>query len=109
VRRSTGEGGFPPLDSEDQWSSGLQGPGSLVIAGGSLQQNSTVFQRILELAGGAEEARIVFFPTNGGGQYSTPEQREQSLSSFLNTAAWQDLPNRPTLMHTCKCSRPVFA
>ena len=100
MRRSTGEGGFPPLDAEDQWSSGLQGPGSLVIAGGSLQQNSTVFQRILELAGGAEEARIVFFPTNGGGQYSTPEQREQSLNSFLNTAAWQDLPNRPTLMHT---------
>ncbi len=101
VRRPTSEGGFPPLDPEDQWSSGLREGvgGSLVIAGGSLIQNSTVFQRILELAGGAE-ARIVFFPTNGGGSYSTPEQREQSLRSFVNTAGWADLPIPVELMHT---------
>jgi cyanophycinase len=102
IRRPTSEGGFAPLDPEDQFSSGLREgvSGSLVIAGGSLQQNSTVFQRILELAGGPDEARIVFFPTNGGGQYSTPEQREQSLNSFVNTAGWADLPIPVVLMHT---------
>ena len=100
VRRATSEGGFPPLDPEDQWSEGLREPGSLVIAGGSLIQNSTVFQRILELAGGPDEARIIFFPTNGGGSYSTPEEREQSLRSFVNTAGWADLPIPVELMHT---------
>ena len=103
VRRASSEGGFPALEPEDQWSRGLQVPGSLVIAGGSLIQNSTVFQRILALAEAAADdgqARIVFFPTNGGGQYSTPEQREQSLSSFVNTAGWADLPIPVVLMHT---------
>ena len=33
-------------------------------------------------------------------RFVPPEQREQSLNSFLNTAAWQDLPYRPVLMHT---------
>jgi hypothetical protein len=102
VRRPTSAGGFPPLDPEEQWSSGLADdvPGSLVIAGGSLSQNSTVFQKTLELAGGEENARIIFFPTNGGGQYSTPEQREQSLNSFTATAGWGDLPIPVELMHT---------
>lgn len=100
TRRSTSEGGFPPLDSSEQTSHGLTGPGSLVIAGGSLVQNSTVFQKILELAGGQQEARIVFFPTNGGGSYSTPEERERSLSSFTSTAGWAELPNPVVLMHT---------
>jgi cyanophycinase len=100
TRRPTSAGGFPPLDPSEQTSSGLTVPGALVIAGGSLIQNSTVFQRILELAGGEEEARIVFFPTNGGGQYSTPAQREASLNSFTSTAAWGELPIPVVLMHT---------
>ena len=102
TRRPTSEGGFPPLDPEDQFSAGLDSDvsGSLVIAGGSLQQNSPVFQRILELAGGEEDARIIFFPTNGGGQYETPEQRNASLTSFINTAGWTDLQIPVELMHT---------
>lgn len=81
-------------------SSGLKVPGSLVIAGGSLAKNSTVFQRFLELAGGDEDAKIVYFPTNGGGRYDTPAQQQQALGSFLNTACWQDLPHPVVLMHT---------
>lgn len=100
IQRPTSEGGFPPLSPEQQPSRGVQGPGSLVIAGGSLATNSSVFQRILELAGGAEGARIVYFPTNGGGSYETPEQREAALNSFLATSQWGDLPNPVVLMHT---------
>jgi hypothetical protein len=74
----------------------------LVIAGGSLATNSSVFQKMLELAGGVDEARIVFFPTNGGGSYSTPEQREASRSSFISTANWGDdrMTHPVVLMHT---------
>jgi hypothetical protein len=43
--------------------------GTLVIAGGSLPQNSTVFQEMLMLAGGPDSAKAVYFPTNGGGNY----------------------------------------
>ena len=60
--RTTSEGGFPSLTTADQYSSGLKVPGSLVIAGGSLAKNSTVFRRFLELAGGELDAKIVRVP-----------------------------------------------
>jgi hypothetical protein len=102
TRRATSEGGFPALPPDEQTASGLTVPGSLVIAGGSLATNSSVFQKMLELAGGVDEARIVFFPTNGGGSYSTPEQREASRSSFISTANWGDdrMTHPVVLMHT---------
>ena len=99
-QRPTAAGGFPALPVDQQASRGLNVPGSLVIAGGSLATNSSVFHKILELAGGGAEARIVFFPTNGGASYETPEERQRSLDSFLATSVWADLPNPVVLMHT---------
>lgn len=64
VFRPTTAGGFPPLEPERQTSNGLTVPGALVPAGGSLSAGSAVWDRILELAGGAGGARLVFFPTN---------------------------------------------
>lgn len=98
--RRTSEGGFPALEASDQVSSGLKVSGSLVIAGGSLAKNSSVFQRFLELAGGEQDAKIVYFPTNGGGRYETPAQQQSNLDSFLDTSCWQDLTNPVVLMHT---------
>jgi len=65
-----------------------------------LRQNSLVFQRFLAEAGGANAARIVYVPTNGGGSYNTPEERQRELDAFLTVSGWRNLANPVVLIHT---------
>lgn len=74
--------------------------GTLVVAGGALVQNSTVFQSFLELAGGEADAKILYFPTNGGGSYETPSEIENALLSFEKVSGFTDLAHRVELIHT---------
>jgi cyanophycinase len=74
--------------------------GSLVVAGGSVTQESEIFRRTLALAGGAANAKIVYVPTNGGGTFETPEQIQQALDSFNTLTGWTSLPNAVEFLHT---------
>ena len=99
VFRPTSEGGFPPLAPDQQTSWGLTVAGSLVPAGGSLTQGSPVWDRILQLAGGRADARLVFFPTNSN-SYPITDGGEAVYRSTMETAGWGDLPNTVVLRHT---------
>jgi len=74
--------------------------GTLVVAGGALVDNSTVFQTFLDLAGGVADAKILYFPTNGGRSYETPAERESALVSFEKNSGFTDLVHRVELIHT---------
>lgn len=65
-----------------------------------MSRGSALFGRTLELAGGRTGAKLVYVPTNGGGSYSTPEERKAELDRFLETSGWGDLPNEVILLHT---------
>jgi cyanophycinase-like exopeptidase len=72
--------------------------GSLVAAGGSLR-TLAVYDRILELAGGRDSARIVFVATNSN-NYPLQDGGAADLASFLATSGYGDLPNPVVLRHT---------
>jgi len=88
----------PPISASQQTSSGTKF-GTLVVAGGSLPDNSPVFDRFLQEAGG-NGARIIYVPTNRGQDLNTPAQLDEELRGFLRNSGFGNLSTPVKIMHT---------
>lgn len=91
------------LEEEDQTSRG-PAAGSLVICGGACNAKSGAFDKVLELAGGRENAKLIYIPTNWHDDrdylYENQTVVDETFSAFKELSGWGDLPNPLKWVHT---------